>query len=75
MLVVSAKLMRARMATIRVARASISISIIFSGYLNAVARNPSMKAELFSTMILEFALVEATALFALLMTFLILFAF
>jgi len=43
--------------------------------MNAIARNPSLKGELFSIAILGFALTEATALFALLMSFLLLFAF
>jgi len=75
MLVVAAKLMRASMATIRVIRARIGIRVVFRCYLNALARNPSPKSELFSTMILRFALTEATALFSLLIAFLLLFAF
>lgn len=75
MLVVAAKLIRAGLATIRVVRASISISSVFCGYILGMSRNPTEKTEMFSGLILEFALVEATALFALLMTFLILFAF
>jgi F-type H+-transporting ATPase subunit c len=40
-----------------------------------IARNPSLKDELFRNAILGFALTEAVALFALMMAFLILFAF
>jgi F-type H+-transporting ATPase subunit c len=52
---------------------SVGIGIVFGAYLNALARNPSLKGELFATMLLGFALSEATALFALLMAFLLLF--
>ena len=74
-LVIAAKLLSAGIATIGVVGAGIGIGIVFGSYLNAVARNPGMKGDLFSTMILGFALTEATALFALLMAFLLLFAF
>jgi len=43
--------------------------------LNASARNPSLRTTLMGTAILAFALVEAIALFALMIAFLILFAF
>jgi len=75
MAVVAAKLIRASLCTIRVLRASISISSVFTGYMIAHAKNPRAKSENFPILILGFALVEATALFCLLMTFLILFAF
>lgn len=75
MLITAAKLLRASFATVRVSRAGIRIRVVFRNYLGAISKNPNMKSKLFSTLILEFALVKATALFALLMTFLILFAF
>ena len=75
MLVTASKLMSARLTTVRVLRASASIRIVFDSYLIAVSKNPNMKSNLFSTLILDFALVETTTLFALLMTFLTLFAF
>lgn len=75
MLVTAAKLISAGIATVGVVGAGVGIGIVFGCYLNALARNPSLKGELFSTMILGFALTEATALFALLMAFLLLFAF
>lgn len=53
----------------------VGLGLLFNGYLIAVSRNPSVKGELFSSLILGFALIEATALFSLLMSFLILFAF
>ena len=63
------------MATIGVCGAGAGIGVIFGCYLIALSRNPSLKGDLFSTMILGFALCEATALFCLLMAFLILFTF
>lgn len=67
--------MGAGFATVGVLGAGVGIGVVFGSYLIAASRNPNMKSELFSTLILGFALVEATALFALLMAFLILFAF
>lgn len=75
MLVTAAKLMSARMTTIRVLRAGVRIRVVFDSYLISASKNPSMKSKLFSTLILDFALVKTTTLFALLMTFLTLFAF
>ena len=75
MLVTAAKLLGARFTTVRVLRAGVRISVVFSSYLISISKNPNMKSKLFSTLILDFALVKATTLFALLMTFLILFAF
>ncbi len=62
-LIIAAKLIGAGVATVGVAGGGVGIGIVFGAYLNAVARNPSMKGELFATMLLEFALSEATALF------------
>jgi len=75
MLIMSAKLLGAGLAVIGLGGAGAGIGILFSGYLISLSRNPSLKGELFSGLILGFALVEATALFGLLMAFLILFAF
>jgi len=58
-----------------VAGAGIGIGIVFGSYLLSLSRNPALQNELFSVLILGFALSEATALFALMMAFLILFAF
>lgn len=75
MLVTAAKLLGARFATVGVLGAGVGIGVVFGSYLISISRNPNMKSKLFSTLILDFALVKATTLFALLMTFLILFAF
>ena len=75
MLLASAKLIAAGIATVGVLGAGVGIGIVFGSYMIAVARNPSMRTTLFPIMILGFALSEATALFALMMAFLLLFAF
>ena len=70
-----AKLMGAGMATIGVAGTGAGIGTVFSGLIIGFARNPSLKQQLFGYAILGFALSEAMALFALMMAFMILFAF
>jgi F-type H+-transporting ATPase subunit c len=70
-----AKLIGAGLATIGVAGPGMGAGVIFSGFISSVARNPFMKQQLFVFTILGFALTEALALFALMMAFLILFAF
>ena len=69
------KLIGAGLATIGVAGPGMGAGVIFSGFISSVARNPFMKQQLFVFTILGFALTEALALFALMMAFLILFAF
>ena len=54
MLVIAAKLIGAGVATVGVAGGG--IGIVFGAYLNALARNPSLKGDLFATMLLGFAL-------------------
>lgn len=48
---------------------------MFGSLIIGYARNPSLKAQLFSYAILGFALTEAMGLFCLMMAFLLLFAF
>ena len=74
-MLVAAKLIGGGLATIALAGAGVGIGNIFSSLLLAVSRNPSEKDELFRLAILGFALTEAIALFTLMVTFLILFAF
>lgn len=71
----AAKLIGAGLATIGVAGSGIGIGTVFGALVSATARNPSLKQALFGYTILGFAVVEAIALFALMMAFLILFAF
>lgn len=60
-------------ATSGVGGAGTGIGIVFGSYIIAVSKNKDLERQLFSYTILGFALVEAIALFALMMGFLILF--
>lgn len=71
----SAKFIGAGLSTIGLAGAGAGIGTIFGSLVLATSRNPSIRDELFRFAILGFALTEAIALFALMMAFLILFAF
>jgi len=75
MLIVVGKLVGAGLATIGVWGAGVGIGIVFGSYLIWLSRNPALKQEYFSMLILGFWLSEATALFALMVAFLLLFAF
>jgi F-type H+-transporting ATPase subunit c len=70
-----AKMIGAGLASIAMAGAGAGIGNVFGSLINAYARNPSLKQQLFTYAILGFAMTEAIALFALMMAFLILFAF
>jgi F-type H+-transporting ATPase subunit c len=67
------KLLGAGMATVGLVGAGAGVGIVFGSLINSVARNPSLKGELFRFAILGFALTEAVGLLALMMAFLILF--
>jgi len=75
MLLQSAKMIGAGLATIGVSGSGVGIGIVFGSLVNAISRNPSLTQELFKYAILGFALTESVLLFALLIAFLILFAF
>ena len=75
MLLQSAKMIGAGLATIGVCGSGVGIGIVFGSLVNSVARNPSLTQELFKYALLGFALTESVLLFALLIAFLILFAF
>ena len=75
MTVGAAKLIGAGLATIGVTGAGVGIGIIFGSLMTSVARNPALSKVLFGHAILGFAFTEAMGLFALMMAFLILFAF
>merc|ERR1712138_33158 len=75
MIVQAAKLIGAGAATVGVAGAGAGIGSVFGSFVLGLSRNPSLKQELFQYTIIGFALAEATALFALMMAFLILFTF
>lgn len=59
------------LATIGLAGAGVGIGTVFGGLITGVARNPSMRGQLFSYAILGFAFAEATGLFALMVAFMI----
>ena len=69
----SAKLIGAGLATIGVAGAGVGIGTIFGAYVDGIFRNPTAAPKAFGNVLLGFALVEAVALYALVMYFLILF--
>jgi F-type H+-transporting ATPase subunit c len=74
MIVQASKLIGAGLTTLGLIGAGVGIGQIFAALIGGIARNPTLKDELFRAAILGFALTEAIALFALLITFLILFA-
>jgi F-type H+-transporting ATPase subunit c len=75
MLVTAAKLIGGGAAAAGVGGAGAGIGAVFAGFVIGLSRNPSLEQVMFRFTILGFALSEATALFALIMSFLILFTF
>lgn len=75
MSVAAAKLIGAGLATIGLAGSGVGIGLVFGALMTSVARNPALTKVLFGYAIFGFALTEAMGLFALMMAFLILFAF
>jgi F-type H+-transporting ATPase subunit c len=69
----AAKMIGAGLATIALFGVGIGIGNIFSTLIATVGRNPSVQQRVFPYAIIGFALVEAIALFALLIAFLVLF--
>lgn len=69
----SSKILGAGLATVGVLGAGVGIGVVFGALILGVARNPSLKNQLFSYAILGFAFSEATALFALMMSLLLLY--
>jgi len=69
----SSKIIGAGFATVGLAGAGVGIGVVFGCLILGVARNPSLKNQLFSYSILGFAFSEATALFALMMALLLLY--
>ena len=70
----AAKYIGSGLATIGLAGAGVGIGVVFSGLITATARNPALRPQLFAYAILGFALSEATGLFALMMSFLLLYS-
>lgn len=69
----SAKMIGAGIAVIALAGVGAGIGNIFASLIGAIGRNPAARAQVFGLGMLGFALTEAVALFALLISFLILF--
>ena len=69
----AAKMIGAGLAVIALFGVGIGIGNIFSTLISTVGRNTSVQQRVFPFAIIGFALVEAVALFALLIAFLILF--
>jgi len=74
-MLLAAKLIGAGLATIALGGAAVGIGTIFAALIQGVARNPSLRKELFNNAILGFALTEAMGLFALMMALMFLYAF
>ena len=69
----AAKLIGAGLAAIGMIGSGIGIGVIFASFIGAVGRNPSARDDVFGMTMLGFALVEAIALFALVVALVILF--
>ncbi len=69
----SARLIGAAIALFSMFGVGIGIGNIFSSLINAIARNPSARDKVFTVGMLGFAVTEAIALFALVISFIILF--
>ena len=70
----AAKIIGSGLATIGLAGAGVGIGVVFQGLITGTARNPAIRNQLFSYAILGFALSEATGLFALMMSSLLLYS-
>jgi F-type H+-transporting ATPase subunit c len=71
--VTAAKLIAAGIAVIPLFGVGIGLGNLFSSIITAIGRNPSVAAEVKQASFLYFALIEAVALFALVVAFMILF--
>ena len=69
----AAKFLGAGLAVIGVAGAGVGIGTIFASFIQAVGRNPAAQPAVFPMTMLGFALVEAIALYALVIALVILF--
>lgn len=69
----AAKSIGAGLAAIGLTGAGIGIGLIFAALIQGVARQPAVTGQIFSYAVLGFALAEATGLFALMVSFLVLY--
>jgi len=67
------RLIGAGLAAIALVGAGAGVGIVFGSLIVSIARNPTLRGELFRNAILGFALTEAVGLLGLMMSFLILF--
>jgi F-type H+-transporting ATPase subunit c len=74
MVLQAAKIIGSGLATIGLSGAGVGIGLVFGSLIEATARNPSLRPQLFAYAILGFALSEATGLFCLMMAFLLLYS-
>jgi len=70
---VAAKYIGAGIAALALGGVGIGLGILFGNYLGAAMRNPAAEPKLAAKMMLTFALVEATGLFAFLIAMILLF--
>ncbi len=73
-IVLAGKYIGSGIATIGLAGAGVGIAIVFAALINGTSRNPQLRSQLFQYAILGFALSEATGLFCLMISFLLLYA-
>jgi len=69
----AAKIIGAGLAVIALGGVGAGIGHIFASLISAIARNPSARSQVFPVGMLGFALVEAVALYALMIAFFFLF--
>lgn len=69
----SAKMIGAGLAAIALAGVGIGIGNVFSALVTSIARNPASRAQVFPIGMLGFALTEAVAFYALIVSLLLLF--
>lgn len=73
-MVVAAAKIGAGLSAFGLAGAGVGIGLIFGSLILGIARNPSLKDDMFRYAILGFALTEAIALFSLMVGFLVLYS-
>ena len=73
LIIQAARIIGTGLATTGLIGAGVGIGVVFGALILGVARNPSLRGQLFAYAILGFAFSEATGLFALMMAFLLLY--
>lgn len=71
----AAKLLGAGLAVLGVIGPGVGIGLIFASFISAVGRNPASEAAIRPWTLIGFALVEALAIFALVIALMLLFVF